>query len=361
MSPHQFLKSQQIFKDRDYVSLEDPDTRDYANTDPRGFLSQYPQGAIFDEVQQCPDLFSYIQTIVDKEKKNGFFILTGSQHFLLMSSITQSLAGRTAILNLLPLSLEELHQHGIEHSLEEHIFRGFYPRLHQEDISPLDLYPNYLETYIQRDIRTLKNVSDLHIFHRFIKLLAGRTGQLINHTSLGNDVGVSHTTIKDWLSLLETSFIIYPISPHYSNFNKRIVKAPKYYFYDVGLLCNLLDIKQVSDYRIHFLRGGIFENFIINEVKKNYFNQGLKHDLYFWRDKSGHEIDLLIENGNTTKIYEIKSSETYNHSFIKNIEYYNRISGKKNQCFVINAGSINQKRTYFNVVSWKHIINTLDF
>jgi uncharacterized protein len=347
------------FSHKSYVSLEEPDVRQFALTDPRAFLAQFPNGAILDEVQRCPELFSYIQSIVDETGKNGLFILTGSQHFLLLNSITQSLAGRTAILKLLPLSLNELWTHNLKDSLQNHIFNGFYPRIFNENIPAQDLYPNYIETYIERDVRTLKNVSNLNLFYKFIKLLAGRVGQLVNYTSLGNDCGLSHSTVKEWISLLEASFIVYTLQPFHRNFNKRLIKSPKIYFYDTGLLCSLLGLSKPEDYTLHFLKGGIFENFILNDVKKYYFNRGLKKDLYFWRDKSGREIDLIIEDGVKNKLFEIKSAETFNVDFIKNLAYFNKISDSENQLYLINSGSVNQQRSEFKIVSWQDVSTCL--
>lgn len=349
-----------IFREKSYISLEDPANRDFAISDPKAFLAQYPDGVILDEVQRCPDLLSYIQTIVDDKNINGMYILTGSQHFLLMNAITQSLAGRTAIFKLLPLSLNELFQHGIDLSLEEHILKGFYPRLFNENILATDFYPSYIETYIERDVRTLKNISNLGLFYKFLKLLAGRTGQLVNYQSLGNDCGLSHNTIKEWISLLETSFIVYTVYPYYKNYNKRVIKTPKIYFSDIGVLCSLLGLSSANDYKNHFLKGEIFENFIINEIRKLYFNKGINKDFYFWRDKTGHEIDLLLEEGNHNQLIEIKSAMTYNPDFIKNINYFKKLSLAKDIAFIVNSSDESQKRTDFTIVSWKEINRWLE-
>ena len=345
----------EVFKNKPYVSLESPEELAYAENDPRGFLSQYPKGAILDEVQRSPHLFSYIQGIVDEINKPGMFILSGSQHFLLLEKITQTLAGRVALLNLLPLSINELTSSGVKiASLEEVLFKGMYPRLYSSKINPLDFYPSYIQTYLERDVRSIKNVTSLNSFQKFIKMCAGRSGQLLNLSSLSIDCGVSHNTIKSWISILEASFIIYLLYPHHKNFNKRLVKMPKLYFLDVGLLCSLLDIKNKNQVQSHPLRGSIFETFIINELLKLRFNKGSRANLYFWRDKTGHEIDCIVESGGNLTPIEIKSGKTINSEMFKNIEYWKKISGKSSKdSYLIYAGDNNQRRNGINILPWK--------
>jgi len=344
-----------VFKNKPYVSLETPEMLAYAENDPRGFLSEYPKGAILDEVQRSPHLFSYIQGIVDDINKPGMFILSGSQHFLLLEKITQSLAGRVALLNLLPLSIDELFSSGEKvNSLEEIMFKGMYPRLYNSKINPLDFYPSYIQTYLERDVRSIKNVTSLNSFQKFIKMCAGRSGQLLNLSSLSIDCGVTHNTIKSWISILEASFIVHLLYPHYKNFNKRLVKMPKLYFLDAGLMCSLLEIKNKNQIQSYPLRGNIFETFIVSELLKYRFNKGLRANLYFWRDKVGHEIDCILDKGLNLTPIEIKSGKTITSDMFKHIEYWKKVSGKtKNDSYLIYGGSNNQKRNGVDVLSWK--------
>ncbi|MCK5838673.1 MAG: ATP-binding protein, partial [Bacteroidales bacterium] len=286
------------FSDLPYVSLEESDNRRYAQSDPRGFLSEYKEGAVFDEVQHVPELFSYLQSVVDETDLTGRFILTGSQNFLLLEKITQSLAGRVGVFKLLPFSLPELNRANINiDDALSYIFNGSYPRCYDKNIPPGIYFPSYIQTYIDRDVRQIKNITDLNLFSRFIRLCAARTGQLLNLSSIATDCGISHSTARSWLSILEASYIIYLLKPHHSNFNKRLVKMPKLYFYDSGLLCSLLGIININQLRTHYLRGGLFENMVISEILKYYFNRGIEPPVYFWRDKHGHEIDCLIDMG----------------------------------------------------------------
>lgn len=343
-----------VFKDYTYISLENPDIREFALTDPKGFLKQYNSKVILDEVQNVPKLFSYIQSIVDESGSNGQFILSGSQNFLLSQQISQSLAGRTYIFHLLPLSLEELKptSYYSENKLN-HIFKGGYPRLFKNNIHPKDFYPSYIQTYIERDLRQIANVHDLNTFRQFIKICAGRTGQLINTNAIGNQLGINHKTVKSWLSILEASFIIFTLKPWYKNFNKRIIKSSKLYFYDTGLACSLLGINTASEIDIHFAKGALFENFIISEVLKNNYNSNTIKDLYFWRDNTGHEIDLIIEETNHAKFVEIKSSQTINPSFFKGLNYlYNISEHSDNERFVVYGGDDIQNRTDYTILPW---------
>ena len=305
---------QAVFPRHQYASLEEPDVREYALEDPRGFLGQFTGGVVLDEVQRAPDLFSYIQTIVDREDRPGRFILSGSQNFLLLRSISQSLAGRSAILHLLPFSLRELRRteallpggagtrasrSGGENppGLMETLFRGFYPRIHDKDLDPATWYSGYYQTYVERDVREIVNVGDLEAFGRFVRLCAGRNGQLLNLSSLGNDCGITHTTASRWISILEASFLVHLLRPYHANFGKRLIKSPKLYFLDTGLLCYLLRIQSPEDLRLHASRGPIFESFVISELIKSFLHQGQEPDLYFWRDSTGHEIDAVVDRG----------------------------------------------------------------
>lgn len=337
-----------------YVSLEDPDMRLFATEDPRGFLATYPDKTIIDEVQRVPELFSYIQTHVDKENKEGMYLLAGSHNFLLMESINQSLAGRTAILNLLPFSHHEMQTSNIlPPTIDEEIYKGAYPRLYDKNITPTDYYPYYIQTYVERDVRLMKNIGDLSKFIRFIKLCAGRIGQLLNLSGLANECGISVSTATAWMSLLEASYIAYLLKPDHNNYAKRLVKSPKLYFHDTGLACSLLDIKSAEQVSTHFLRGGLFENLVINEFIKESLNKGEEPNLTFWRDSTGNEIDLLQTIAGKQNAYEIKSGATYTSDYFKGISKWAKLSGAApEQCFAIYAGDKSMKTSYGEVMSW---------
>ncbi len=345
------------FPEKNYVSLEDPDNREFAQTDPRGFLAAYPEGAILDEVQRTPDLFSYIQTTVDENNQPGFFILTGSNNYLLQENLSQTLAGRVAILTLLPLSMEELTAAEYEiDSLEDILFTGLYPRIFDQHIEPENWYSNYIQTYIERDVRLIKNISDLSTFQRFVKLCAGRIGHIINLSSLGNDCGITHNTAKAWISILEASFVVFLLQPHYKNFSKRLVKQPKLYFYDPGLASSLLGIENKLQLNTHYLKGGLFETFVLSELHKYRFNRGLKPHLYFWRDNQGNEIDCVLEVGDRLIPLEIKAGKTINKDFFKGLLYWQKIATEeRKQGFVIYGGNSIQKREQGQVLSWQHL------
>ena len=331
------------FPDYEYLSLEEPDNRAFALEDPRGFLSQFPEKVILDEIQRAPDLFSYIQTIVDTKDISGQFILTGSQNFLLLQKVSQSLAGRCAVLHLLPFSLSELRQRrplsidtigrqlpGKNRSLNEELssvlFKGFYPRIHDKGLNPVDWLGNYFQTYIERDVRDVVNVGDLETFSRFVRLCAGRNGQLLNLSSLANDCGITHTTSKRWISILEASFIVFLLRPHFKNFSKRLIKSPKLYFLDTGLLSYLLRMRSAEDLRIHAQYGSIFESYVISELLKNYMNRGEEQAIYFWRDSTGNEIDVLIDEGENLTPLEIKAGQTVAADFFKGIRFWKKLS-----------------------------------
>jgi len=343
------------FPDYQYVSLEDPDMRLFALEDPRGFLTTYPDKTIIDEVQRVPALFSYLQTHVDNENKEGMYLLAGSHNFLLMESINQSLAGRAAILRLLPFSHSEMKTGSIvPNTIDEEIFKGAYPRLYDKDIIPTDYYPFYIQTYVERDVRLMKNIGDLSKFIKFIKLCAGRIGQLLNLSGLANECGVSVSTATAWVSLLEASYILYLLKPDHNNYAKRLVKSPKLYFYDTGLACSLLNIKSTEQVTTHFLRGGLFENLVINEFVKESLNKGEEPNLNFWRDSTGNEVDLLQTVGSKQYAYEIKSGATFSQDYFKGVSKWAKLSGANSeQCFAIYAGEKSIKTSHGEVLSWK--------
>lgn len=342
------------FPDYKYVSLEDPDMRLFATDDPRGFLTTYPDKTIIDEVQRVPSLFSYIQTHTDKENKEGMYLLAGSHNFLLMENVNQSLAGRTAILKLLPFSHHEMDEGKILPSnINNEIFTGAYPRIYDKGINPNDYYPFYIQTYVERDVRLLRNIGDLSKFIKFLKLCAGRIGQLLNLSSLANECGISVTAATNWLSILEASYICYLLKPDYNNYAKRLVKTPKLYFYDTGLACSLLDIQNAEQITTHFLRGGLFENLVINEFVKECYNKGIEPSLSFWRDSTGNEVDLLRATGGKQYAYEIKSGATYSPDFFKGISKWAKLSNAATeQCFVIYNGDKNLNTSAGEVKAW---------
>jgi uncharacterized protein len=315
-----------LFKDKPYVNLENPDSRRFAVEDPRGFLSQYKEGAVIDEAQRAPELFSYLQQVLDDDKRKGRFILTGSNNFLLQENISQSLAGRIAYINLLPFTVSELSVDS-KTEINKYILSGSYPPVHDQKIDAGIWYQNYIRTYIERDVRQLKNVNDLIVFDRFLKLCAGRTGQLLNMSNLALETGIDSKTALAWLSVLESSFIVFRLFSYHRSFNKRIVKMPKLYFYDTGLICSLLGIRNEDQLAYHPLFGSIFENLVISEILKTAGNRTKGESLYFWRDNAGHEIDLLIEQGNRIIPVEIKSGKTINHEYFKGVNYWKKISG----------------------------------
>lgn len=350
------------FTEMDYVSLEELDAREFALGDPRGFLATYDKGTVIDEVQRVPDLFSYIQTMVDSKNVAGRFILTGSQNILLGENILQTLAGRVAILKLLPLSLEELKATAYAlPAAEDYIFAGFYPRIYDKKIAPTDWYPNYIQTYVERDVRLIKNVSDLNAFQRFIRMCAGRIGQVLNLSSLGNDCGITHNTAKAWLSILDASYLVFLLRPYYRSFNKRLVKMPKLYFFDTGLACSLLGIQDEQQLKTHYLKGSLFESFVLSEIVKHRFNRGLEHNCYYWRDKSGNEIDCIIEAGGSLIQVEVKSGGTIADDFFEGLRYWDKLADKKDRNpHLIYNGEEDQKRSYATVVGWKNIASIFE-
>ncbi len=360
-----------VFQNYTYVSLETPDEREFALEDPKGFLGRFEGPVILDEIQRAPDLFSYIQVLVDrKEGKPGLYILTGSQNFLLMEKISQSLAGRCAVLHLLPFSMAELQGRpplnlgtpirspGKKCSpprkpLEDYLFTGFYPRIHDKKLPPRDWLSAYYQTYVERDVRTLTNVGDLETFGRFVRLCAGRTGQVLNLTGLASDCGISHTTARRWISVLEAGFLVALLRPHFRNFGKRLVKRPKLYFLDTGLLCFLLQVQKPAEILHRAERGAIFESFVLSEVYKNYTNRGERPPIYFWRDASGHEVDFLLESGAGEFPIEAKSSRTVVSDFFKGIHYWREISeNPKCPAALVYGGDQAFRRSGVDVLPW---------
>ena len=340
-----------LFSSKPYISLENPDIRTFALEDPRGFLAQYPDGAILDEVQRVPALFSYLQQILDDKDQAGLFILTGSNNFSLQENITQSLAGRIGQLTLLPFCLSELKALP-QNSINEYLFKGMYPPLYDKKFEIGKWYANYIQTYIERDIRQIKNITNLIAFERFVKLCAGRIGQLLNMNSLAVETGVDSKTITSWISVLESSFIIFRLKPHHKNFNKRIVKMPKLYFYDTGLACALLGFTDEAQLLHHPLRGSLFENFVITELLKQRLNTGQTNNLYFWRDNTGHEVDVLLDADGILYPVEIKSGETITPDYFKAIHYWNKIS-ENTSGTIIYGGNQQQKRSNnIQVLPW---------
>ena len=301
----------QVFPELGYVNLESPDERDFAETDPRRFLAQHASGAIIDEVQRVPSLLSYLQVLVDEDGRNGLFVLTGSEQFGLSEAINQSLAGRTALLRLLPFSLSELQKTGANIGIDDVLFSGFYPRLHDHGLDPGQALGDYFETYVERDVRRLSNIRELGSFQRFVRLCAGRTGQLLNLSSLGSDSGVARATVRYWLAALEASYIIFQLEPYHANIRKRLVRTPKLYFYDVGLASYLLGIQSAEQVATHPLRGHLFENAVVVEAMKHRFNRGRRANLSFFRDSNNLECDLLYETGYGLGAIEIKSGRDY--------------------------------------------------
>jgi len=345
---------QSVFSDYKYVSLEDPVTRLFAIEDAKGFLESYGHHLIIDEVQYAPKLFSYIQLYVDEKRENGLFILTGSQHFLLLEKITQSLAGRVAIFHLLPFSLDEIKKFPEQAiNLEQLIFKGSYPRLYDQGTLPKVFHPAYIQTYLERDVRQISNIGDLTSFQAFMKLCASSTGQLLNMNRMATDLGVSMPTVKRWLSVLEASFIIFLLPPYFRNFRKRIVKSKKLYFLDTGLACFLLNIKSPDQITFHYAKGALFENWVICELLKLQYNRGNQPELYFWQDKTGHELDVLMDINGQLKAMEIKSAKTLRADFFQNFTYFQKVSNiPREDCFLLYGGTENQVRQSGQVVSW---------
>lgn len=359
--------SRASFPEKPYVSLENPEQREFAEEDPKGFLRRYPDGAILDEVQRCPDLLSYLQSRVDEDRRPGLFVLTGSQQFGLFSGITQTLAGRVGLIQLLPFSLLELQSASASPSSLDHLlYQGLYPPLYDQDreLDPINWYGDYVITYIERDVRQMINVQDLSTFQRFVRLCAARIGQLLNLANLANDCGLSQNTAKAWLSVLEASYIVFLLRPHHRNFRKRIVKAPKLYFLDTGLAAWLLGIHNLEQLSIHAQRGALFESWVIVELLKGRYNQALSPNLYFWRDNTGNEIDILLEYGERLRPIEIKSGQTINRDHFSGLRKWTKLAASEKMQvdtpYLIYGGTETQTRSGIAVKPWHEIATLVD-
>lgn len=340
-----------------YVSLENPDVRRFAQTDPNNFLKQYDNKVILDEVQQAPQLFSYLQTKVDEDRIMGQYILSGSHNFQLMESITQSLAGRVALYELLPFDAKELAAVDLLNSdWKEMAVKGFYPAIYDRNLKSSVFYKNYIKTYVERDVAMITNVQDKRRFQNFLGLCAARHGQLLNLNNLANECGISQPTAKSWLSILESSYLVFLLPPYFQNFSKRIVKSPKLYFYDTGLLCYLLGIRTASDIDLN-LKGSLFENLVIAEMVKQNEHKQLLHDFWFWRDSAGKEIDVLIKNGSKYNAFEIKSTATITDKLFKNMDYFDRLTGHNVKTkTLIYSGDKAQNRNEYLVRGWDQVL-----
>ena len=341
------------FPDLPYVNLEDIDIRQYANSDPRGFLGQYKEGAVIDEIQKAPDLTSYLQGIVDNPGFSGLFVLTGSQNFSLSNSVNQSLAGRTAVFTLLPFSYGELRTHFPDLNASDLMFKGFYPRLYDKNIPPGRFYADYVNTYIERDLRSLKLIKDLSAFQIFLKLCAGRTGQILNLQNLGDDCGISQATAAQWLSLLEASYIVYRLPPFFRNIGKRLIKSPKIYFYDPGLAAFLMDITDPIQIVTHPLKGNLFETLILAELQKIRFNNGLTNNMLFYRDSNRNEVDAVIPQGNTHIAIEIKAAKTITSAFFKGLDRFENSIGTPVRKILVHAGEITRLQSGIQITNLK--------
>lgn len=342
-----------LFPQFKYINLEHPETRQLALADPKALLSANGPLIVFDEIQRVPELLSYIQVLVDEENSKWRFIITGSQSLEISKKISQTLAGRTRIFKILPLTLTELQTAKLsKDSLDEQMLYGCYPRIYSESLDPSTWLSSYFETYVEKDVRQLMNIKEMDEFNRFIRLCAGRIGQLVNYSQLGNEAGVTQPTAQSWLGLLRATFVLFTLAPHHKNFNKQVIKTPKLYFYDTGLLCYLLRIKTTDQLFSHPLRGQIFENLIVAEYTKTFFNQGEESPLYFWRDKKGHEVDLILDQGNMLFPIEIKSSTTFNEDFLKNIHFFNSLQKTESgRCVYGGENPLSLKG--IEVVPWK--------
>ena len=346
-----------VFKDKPYVSLENPDEREFAQNDPKRFLARFPNGAVLDEVQRCPALLSWLQGVVDQRGVMGDFVLTGSAQFDLIEGITQTLAGRVGRVELLPLSSSELKAaNQLPNSLSQMLIQGGYPALYDRKITPQDWFSNYVATYVERDVRQLISVRNLGQFQTFLKMCASRTGQLINLTSLGADCGISAVTAKQWLSVLETSYIVTLLRPHHSNFGKRLVKTPKIYFLDSGLAAWLMGIRSAETLETHAARGALFESWVVSELYKKRLNTGLPIDLFFWRDNTGNEVDLIIENEKGLQPIEIKSGSTYASDWSQGLKKWQALAKNSSlEPAILYGGESNFERESLQVWGWRDV------
>lgn len=350
--------SRLVFPEYRYVSLENPDNLEFAQNDPNGFLNIYDKYVIIDEAQNAPQLFSYIQQLVDDSAIPGHYILSGSQNYLMLEKITQSLAGRVYLIELLPLCFSEIDT-VVQQNVFKSIVYGGYPRIYDKTIEPFDFYPSYIQTYIERDVRSILNVQDLSLFRKFINICALHAGQIFNASSISKTIGVDLKTVQRWLSILETSYIAFTLKPWHKNFSKRIIKSPKLYFYDTGLLSYLLGIETPEELISSTYKGALFENYSLLEIMKNHKNKGINRNYYFWRDSNGNEIDLIIERGLNVQCVEMKASATVKSEFLKSLHYLDSLNtGIPMTHYLMNTQDESQKRTNETIVSWKdaHII-----
>lgn len=345
-----------LFPDYRYYNLEFPQHREFAEKDAVSLLSVWDSGIIIDEIQRVPEILSSIQFFADQNQIPGKLIITGSQNLLLMQSVSQTLAGRVALFNLLPFSVQELAGTEFEEAnYENYIVKSFYPRIYDHQLNPEIWLQDYINTYIERDVRQITTVKDLSLFSNFLKLCAGHTGQIINLSTFSNNLGVDLKTVKSWLSILETSYIVFLLPAYFKNFNKRIIKTPKLFFYDTGLACNLLGIRTKIDFETHYLRGGLFESFVISEFWKMIFNRKLNSRIFYFRDSNGNEVDSVIEHGGFLKAVEIKSGKTIIPDFLKGLSYLDKISDSvKIEKYVVYGGEENQNRAIAKILSWRN-------
>jgi len=349
--------SKMAFPDKSYISLEDPDIARLAHEDPRGLLDSYKNGVILDEAQNVPEIFRYLKTIVDRNPTPGQYIVTRSRQFNLLTGITESLSGRASFLTLYPFSMQELKESGkVRDDPFEMMLDGFYPPLYDRELTVYDWYTNYIATYIERDVRSIVNVKDLQQFRTFVKMCASRVGQLLNLSALAQDCGITHNTAKAWISVLETSGIVYLLKPYHNNFGKRLVKTAKLYFVDTGIVCRLLGIQDAEQLFLHPNRGNIFESYVVSEMLKNRLNEGRTPDLYFWRDNTGTEVDVVYEDVMNVRSVEIKSGKTFNNGFAENLETWMRYSGESPEtCSIIYAGNREMRYNGIHVKMWDAI------
>jgi uncharacterized protein len=359
VGPRQSGKStlaKQVFGDKPYLSLENPDTRAIAASDPRGFLGQFPDGAILDEIQRLPELLNYLQEILDNTDRDALFVLTGSNNLLLQDTVSQSLAGRVGVLDLLPLTIAEISQFdGPPSDLDEAIFKGCYPEVYHRKRNPSMWYNAYLRTYVERDVRLIRSIENLMLFEKFLRICAGRTGQQVNVSAIGNECGIDMKTVNAWLSVLEATFVIKLLPPFYQSFNKRVVKAPKLYFIDTGLACTLLGISKPEELALSHFRGALVENYVVSEIDKKLKNKGSGHRLYYWRDHKGVEIDLLIDRGIDFIPVEIKSSETFHPDFLRNLKKFNDYSDNNGGWLVYGGQQESVLKDDIRLMNWSRL------
>ncbi|PJA07185.1 MAG: AAA family ATPase [Flavobacteriales bacterium CG_4_10_14_0_2_um_filter_32_8] len=360
VGPRQTGKStlvKKVFPNKPYVSLENPDERLLAENDPRAFLNRFPKGAILDEVQRTPLIFNYLQEIIDNSNEDGLFILTGSNNLLLQSNISQSLAGRIGIIDLLPLTFQEIEKFGENNfSLNELILKGSYPEIYDKKRNPILWYSSYIRTYVERDVRLIKNIENTLLFTKFLKICAGRVGQQLNVSAISNECGIEVKTVNSWLSVLESTYVIKLLQPYFKSFNKRVVKAPKLYFYDTGLVCSLLNIKNTNELSFSHFRGALVENFVLMELVKKMKNKGVSENIYYWRDNKGVEVDILIDDGNQLLPIEIKSAQTFNNDFLANIKKFNSYANNTGGQVIYDGDLEFETENGIAVKNWRNAI-----